>query len=1106
MNAQRILAVLLVVVLCCAWNTAAQVEKAQQLARSMYVAVWVKKDGEASISYVRSSVASPSRCATSDEVSSRRSQKKIIVLSYEYVSEEDGSTRTCVLTSSDPRVMYHDHVHNDGTHHGGLVIQEGPVAFTVHNSATNIHVVDSNHPERASAHSLQRRFSVQDSVSLTNAHSLHSYPSAPVVGDPSDQYNLVWVSAGYDGNSRANFDADVNDYLLFLNGTNTNTGTSSAPFTPYYSVLNSFSVFIPSDEIGASVPTLGTKVSNNLACSYGYKDNSILTCDRYQAMLAASYTPVDPLNTLIIVVVNAAISGGSGGANVAVVNNQGSLKYALLMHQIAHAASDLSDEYSYGATETQNTPMLNCHWQDYNMPWQKFKDARVVPIASKPCTFENYFRPTPGNCVMAGLTASGLCPVCQFNQLLTMYDHGMQLASPTYPNKYETAYISDGSNLILYMNPIIPYLKNPTTGKNLFDVMWSCQGSNFGQQVHQVGFGTQVNGRGFQYAGPGTYSVNLTITDNTAVVLDSDRQRYQSRGRNGPTAILQQFVYTIIVSPSTTPVSCTNKQAGSFGTTYCATCKAGKVCDLSFSNNPLSTIDEPAAQLQGLQTWMIAVGIVIVAFGVLLFYGNWRFMIYHQERNPVEILPLTQNIMYVRGVLIGIQLCVLVIATFSIIYSVYQLGQLTIFGQPIMLGVIACAAVVWFGSYVGLVAAYFKNRSLLFVNFILLLLLFGCVFLFSILLVYVLQNIDDPGVQEQLLGEWNTAVSNTPDKVCLLQLYLACSGYNSSCSGYAASGVGSTNCPAGCATTNLFPNPCNSQIRGFIKDHFGAASAGGWVLTVLLLLALTMSVLLGCAIKNRRNTVHRERRVRHATGQNILEPEEIAMLRKEFDKIDIDGSGDISRDEFSRFYNSVMGTDLSPRELEEYFDRLDADGNGTLSFEEFLKVYVPHREPKRKSMVKPKNLQYVATDSDEDMQSRGVTPRVEQQQQAPPPQSARQEQYSTASSANIKPSKAAAPLPPPVAPVKSLGKSYAESGSLRGSYQEAAPSRQQQQQQRAAPPPPPAHKDDFEFDFGGSPSPTKKQQQQPQRAGAASQSKSRNYDDLDLDIDLDAEW
>jgi hypothetical protein len=179
----------------------------------------------------------------------------------------------------------------------------------------------------------------------------------------------------------------------------------------------------------------------------------------------------------------------------------------------------------------------------------------------------------------------------------------------------------------------------------------------------------------------------------------------------------------------------------------------------------------------------------------------------------------------------------------------------------------------------------------------------------------------------------------------------------------------------------LEPNACKAKIATFVGSRFGAASAGGLALSFLILVACFASIILGCAIKSHRNIVHKERRIRHATGQGILEPEEIAMLKEEFDKIDIDGSGDISRDEFSRFYNSVMGTALSPRELEEFFDKLDADGNGTLSFEEFTKVYVPHREAKRKSSVKPKNVQQ-DSDSDEELRLLAIpTPRTARQAQ-----------------------------------------------------------------------------------------------------------------------------
>jgi hypothetical protein len=70
-----------------------------------------------------------------------------------------------------------------------------------------------------------------------------------------------------------------------------------------------------------------------------------------------------------------------------------------------------------------------------------------------------------------------------------------------------------------------------------------------------------------------------------------------------------------------------------------------------------------------------------------------------------------------------------------------------------------------------------------------------------------------------------------------------------------------------------------------------------------------------------------------------LTEEELTMLRGHYDKVDLDGSGEIDKDEFCTFYNNVFGGGMNKKELYELFDKLDVDGGGSLSFDEFVKVY-----------------------------------------------------------------------------------------------------------------------------------------------------------------------
>jgi hypothetical protein len=70
-----------------------------------------------------------------------------------------------------------------------------------------------------------------------------------------------------------------------------------------------------------------------------------------------------------------------------------------------------------------------------------------------------------------------------------------------------------------------------------------------------------------------------------------------------------------------------------------------------------------------------------------------------------------------------------------------------------------------------------------------------------------------------------------------------------------------------------------------------------------------------------------------------ISDDERARLKKHFDAVDTNGSGDVDRDEFGVFYNTVMKEKLGKKDLDELFDRLDADGGGSLSFDEFVRVF-----------------------------------------------------------------------------------------------------------------------------------------------------------------------
>ena len=73
--------------------------------------------------------------------------------------------------------------------------------------------------------------------------------------------------------------------------------------------------------------------------------------------------------------------------------------------------------------------------------------------------------------------------------------------------------------------------------------------------------------------------------------------------------------------------------------------------------------------------------------------------------------------------------------------------------------------------------------------------------------------------------------------------------------------------------------------------------------------------------------------------------EELDVMRAHFAKVDKNHTGDIDREEFVQFFNMAYGSSssganaLKPDEVRDIFDRLDVDGSGALTFDEFIDTY-----------------------------------------------------------------------------------------------------------------------------------------------------------------------
>jgi len=889
---------------------------------------------------------------------------KHVVISYDHPLPTRGKRgevefQECHVPVLDPRKMYHDHLDEaTGKMAGGIHHHETThFAVSLHPTVREFHAVDLKvgmHTKRRHAVTAEthRAYHAMQSNNAGIDSTQVQVETKQLVGPMNEALNIVLIASGYTAAQRTQFNTDVSNLISFLQLPENTMNINPLPYVRYFSVTNFFAVWYPSTDTGASHPAPagdGTLKNNNLDCSYGASTERILTCSRAKTLTVGSHAPAPVDRALYIVLVNDPLFfGGTGGSGVCSVYN-GDRINVVFIHEVGHAGFDLADEYDYGVQEPNQVALPNCYWSNVEPTWNPWILAGILPRPTPVCTYTNYFKPTPSACLMESEQPS-YCPVCSEHVLGKMYAQGINLASPRYPSAYEVAQVLDGDSIVLYINRFIPYHKDVT---GVFTVEWEFGGQVRARNTNAVGFAKQgtnpvLNATSLiYYSTTGPLNVTVTITDGTNIFLAAQRTRL-SAGQNA-SSLRQVHTFRINVYTGAQP-TCTVRPTP-YNNEYCGTCDAGQDanCAMQYSSVPLQGATDVSGTTTTVDAWLLGVGGVFVFLGLVSFFLIWKSLQLQAENRLREVLPLTPAVKNVRIALMTTQCFMLIGTTVAIIFSAYMYGVLSVFGRTIVLGIIGIASIVWFASFLGFCAAYYKNRAVLFVNFALLLVLFGCALLFTFLLIYVLLNIDTEGVRTQLHAEWKLSVRDDAPTVCTLQATLQCSGFNTSCV-TVNTPAGTSDCPANCELTNQLGVPCWLRIRAFVLKHFMNAAFAGIGLSVCVLVCLILALILGCNIKSNKLNTWKRRRERYARGETALSDEEVEMLRLEFNKIDKDGSGDISREEFSEFYNHVMGAALNARQLEEYFDKLDTDHSGTLSFQEFVKVYVPPKKPKKRTL------------------------------------------------------------------------------------------------------------------------------------------------------------
>jgi hypothetical protein len=175
-------------------------------------------------------------------------------------------------------------------------------------------------------------------------------------GPPSQRFNIVIMGDGYQA---AQMNQYANDVQQFVNAM-----FVTPPFDELRRAINVYRVDVTSTDSGADDPTT---CGGSGATARTYFDATFCGDGQNQRLLVVNNTTA--LNTAgaqvpqfhtVLVVVNAAVYGGSGGAVGTFSLAAGAVEIAL--HELGHTAFGLADEYEYfrgcssGETDRNNHP------------------------------------------------------------------------------------------------------------------------------------------------------------------------------------------------------------------------------------------------------------------------------------------------------------------------------------------------------------------------------------------------------------------------------------------------------------------------------------------------------------------------------------------------------------------------------------------------------------------------------------------------------------------------------------------------------------------------------------------------------------------------------